>query len=128
MSQFLSLSIGQKLKISEFINWSKIEEAYAGIMCIKLAIENSGTAVDEDVEVELQFNNEMLLPVDKFPEIQDEYAIKYLLDKCDLEDLLSIPPTAQYKAYESVTLKICYPFLQQHSIKHTRTLKNSVHI
>lgn len=73
---------------------------YAGIICIELAIENSGTAVDEDVEVELRFNNEMLLPVDKFPEIQDEYAIKYLLDKCDLEDLLSIPPTAQYKAYE----------------------------
>ena len=86
--------------ISEFINWSKIEDAYAGLICIKLAIENSGTTVDEDVEVELRFNNEMLLPVDKFPEIQDEYAIKYLLDKCDLEDLLSIPPTAQYKAYE----------------------------
>ena len=86
--------------ISEFINWSKIEDAYAGLVCIQLAIENSGTAVDEDVEVELRFNNEMLLPVDKFPAIRDEYAIKYLLDKCELEDLLSIPPTAQYKAYE----------------------------
>lgn len=86
--------------ISEFTNWSKIEDAYAGLTCIKLAIENSGTAVDEDVEVELRFNNEMLLPVDKFPEIQDECAIKYLLDNCDLEDLLSIPATAQYKAYE----------------------------
>lgn len=86
--------------ISEFINWSKIEEAYAGLTCIQLAIENSGTAVDEDIEVELRFNNKMLLPVDKFPMIQDEYAIEYLLDKCDLEGLLSIPPTRQYKSYE----------------------------
>lgn len=86
--------------ISEFINWSKIEEAYAGLTCIQLAIENSGTAVDEDIEVELRFNNKMLLLVDKFPVIQDEYAIEYLLDKCDLEDLLSIPPTRQYKSYE----------------------------
>ena len=86
--------------ISEFINWSKIEDAYAGLTCIKLAIENSGTAVDEDIEVELRFNNNVLLPSDKFPEIQDKYAIEYLLDKCDLEVLLSIPPTAQYKAYE----------------------------
>lgn len=86
--------------ISEFINWSKIEDAYAGLTCIQLAIENSGTAVDEDIEVELRFNNNILLPLDKLPEIQDEYAIEYLLDKCDLEALLSIPPTAQYKAYE----------------------------
>ena len=86
--------------ISEFTNWSKIEDAYAGLTCIQLAIENSGTAVDEDIEVELRFNNNILLPLDKFPKIQDEYAIKYLLDKCDLDVLLSIPPTAQYKAYE----------------------------
>ncbi|MBM6914980.1 hypothetical protein H6B33_06135 [Gemmiger formicilis] len=86
--------------ISEFINWSKVEEAYAGLTCIKLAIENSGTAVDEDIEVELRFNNNILLPLDKFPEIQDEYTIEYLLDKCDLKVLLSIPPTAQYKAYD----------------------------
>lgn len=86
--------------ISEFINWLKIEDAYAGLTCIQLAIENSGTAVDEDIEVELRFNNNVLLPLDKFPEIQDKYAIEYLLDKCDLEVLLSIPPTAQYKAYE----------------------------
>lgn len=86
--------------ISEFIKWSEIEDAYAGLTCIQLAIENSGTAVDEDIEVELRFNNEMLVTVDKFPAIQDENAIKYLLDQCDFEDLLSIPPTAQYKAYE----------------------------
>lgn len=86
--------------ISEFIYWSKIEDAYAGIACIQLAIENNGTAIDEDIEVELRFDNDILLPLDKFPEIQDKYAIEYLLDKCDLEVLLSIPSTAQYKAYE----------------------------
>ena len=86
--------------ISGFVGWSKIEEAYAGLTCIRLAIENSGTAVDEDVEVALRFNNGILLPVDKFPEIQDEYAVEYLMDKCDLQGLLSIPPTAQYKEYE----------------------------
>lgn len=86
--------------ILEFVNWSKVEDLYTGLTCIKLAIENSGTAIDEDVEVELRFNTDLLLQLDKFPAIQDESAVKYLLDECDLEDLLSIPPTAQYKAYE----------------------------
>lgn len=86
--------------ILEFVNWSKVEEAYTGLTCIKLAIENSGTAIDKDVEVELRFNTDLLLRLDKFPVIQDESAVKYLLDECDLEDVLSIPPTAQYKAYE----------------------------
>ncbi len=86
--------------ILEFHNWLKIEEAYAGLSCITLAIENGGTAVDEDVEVELHFDADALLPLDRLPIIQDESTIKYLLDECDLEDLLSIPPTSQYKAYE----------------------------
>ena len=86
--------------ILEFVNWSKVEEAYTGLTCIKLAIENSGTAIDKDVEVELRFNTGLLLRLDKFPVIHDESAVKYLLDECDLEDVLSIPPTAQYKAYE----------------------------
>lgn len=86
--------------ISELISWLYIEEAYTGLTCIQLAIENSGTAVDEDVEVELRFNKDILLPSEKFPEIEDEYAIEYLMDECDLGVLLSIPPTAQYKAYE----------------------------
>lgn len=85
--------------ILEFHNWIKIEEAYAGLSCITLAIENSGTAVDEDVEVELHFSADALLPLDRFPIIRDEKAIEYLLDECDLEDFVSIPPTAQYKAY-----------------------------
>ena len=85
--------------ILEFDNWLKIEEAYADLSCMRLAIENAGTAVDEDVEVELHFDANALLPLDRFPTIHDESAIKYLLDECDLEDLLSIPPTAQYKAY-----------------------------
>ena len=86
--------------ILEFHDWLKIEEAYAGLSCIILAIENGGTAVDEDVEIELHFGADALLPLDRLPIIQDKSAIKYLLDECDLEDLLSIPPTAQYKAYE----------------------------
>ena len=85
--------------ISALINWSHIEDAYSGLTCIQLAIENRGTAVDEDVEVELRVKNNILLPMEKFPEILDENAIKYLMDKCDLETIMSIPPTAQYKTF-----------------------------
>lgn len=87
--------------ILKFSDWMIIEEAFAGLLCVKLAIENHGTAIDEDVEVELLFKTGGLLPQDKFPTIQDENAIKYLLDTCNLKDLLSISSTAQYKTYEN---------------------------
>lgn len=50
--------------------------------------------------MELRFDNDILLPLDEFPEIQDKYAIEYLMDKCDLKVLLSSPSTIQYKAYD----------------------------
>ena len=86
--------------ISDLGSWSEFENAYDELTCICLAIENSGTAVDEDIEVTLQFNREVLLPLDKLLVIRDEQTLKYVLDDCDLEDLFSIGSTVQYKAYE----------------------------
>lgn len=86
--------------IIEYIDWSQIENAYSILNCINLAIENDGTAVDEDVEVELQFALNVLLPLNQFPVIKNDSAIKYMLDDCGVHKLLSIPATAQYKAFQ----------------------------
>ena len=86
--------------ILEFNRLSKIEKAYTGLPCVLLAIENSGTAIDEDIEVILYFNKGVLQPLEQLPEIQDVEAIRFLLDKCDIENLFAIPSTSQYKVYE----------------------------
>lgn len=86
--------------ICDLGSWSEFEHVYDGLTCICLAIENSGTAVDEDIEVTLQFNREVPLSLDQLLVIQDKRTLKYMLDDCDLKDLFSIGSTVQYKAYE----------------------------
>ncbi len=87
------------------LRWSAIERAYSDLYCIKLAVENSGTAIDEDVEIELSFGADELLTIQEFPKLSDEAALRYLLDECSIEEMISIPSTQQYKEYSrSVTL------------------------
>ncbi len=86
--------------IRRFSYWHVIEQAYAGIKCLKFAVENNGTAIDEDIEIELRFAKEDLLRPRDFPTINCSEALKYLMDKHDLFDLFSISPTFQYKSFE----------------------------
>ena len=86
--------------ILEFNMLSKIEKVYTGLPCVLLALENNGTAIDEDIEVILYFNKGVLQPLEQLPDIQDVEAIRFLLDKCDIKNLFAIPSTYQYKVYE----------------------------
>ena len=55
--------------IIEFLNWSPIEKSFSELKCIKLAIENSGTSIDEDVEISISFEKGILLELCDFPSL-----------------------------------------------------------
>lgn len=86
--------------ILECSNQEKVEDAFSDMKCIKLAIENSGTAVDEDVEITITVSAHDLLTIDEFPQL-DNHIKNFLLNESDMDELFGIPGTAQFMAYES---------------------------
>lgn len=93
----------QKIKkllevINEAAKWGPIEDVFSGKSCLKLAIQNCGNAVDEDVEITLEFSQEELVTLDGFPQLTNE-QMGYLLNERDMEILFGIESTAEYLDY-----------------------------
>lgn len=86
--------------IAECSKWAPIEKAFFGIKCVMLAVENSGTAIDEDIEVTIVLENQMLLPFDEFPPLKNN-TMDYLLNEYDMNTLFCICGTAEYMNYYS---------------------------
>lgn len=86
--------------IFECSKQGKVEDAFSGIKCIKLAIENDGTTVDEDIEITITLSAHDLLTIDKFPQL-DNHLMDFLLNEGDMDRLFGILGTAQFMEYES---------------------------
>lgn len=86
--------------ITDYSDWLPVETAFCGMKCIKLAIENSGTAIDEDIEVTLILDKKAFRPLSEFPVI-DNKVMKHLFQKLDLIEIFGIPSTVQYMDYDS---------------------------
>lgn len=84
--------------VNEAANWGPIEDVFSGKSCLKLAIQNCGNAVDEDVEITLEFSQEELVTLDGFPQLTYE-QMGYLLNESDMEILFGIESTAEYLDY-----------------------------
>ena len=84
--------------IKKLLNWAQIENAFSRFKCLKLAIENSGTAIDEDIEVTIWLDKGALLSLDQFPTL-DNLVMGYMIDKCDMPILFGIPSTLHYMEY-----------------------------
>lgn len=93
--------------ILKFCDWSPVEEAFSGIPCIKLALENCGTAIDEDIEVAITLKAEEYLPLAEYPQL-DGKSKEYLLRECDMDALFGLSDTARYADYASSVLKTTY--------------------
>lgn len=93
--------------ILELISWAPIEETFGEIDCLYLALENNGTAIDEDVEVTLYFNKNDILTVAERPIMEDQ-DVKYLIKKCNLYEIMKINSCADYLAYEDSAKKVSY--------------------
>lgn len=89
-----------KQKITHVLNWLSLIDSYEKLRCIKLAVQNSGTTFDEDVEITLTFPRNILLMLDDFP-TPDSDSLEYFLDECDADDFFGIPSTSAYLHYDS---------------------------
>lgn len=90
----------QKLNetISKALEWAPIEEAFSGMKCIKLAVQNCGKAIDEDVEITFEVPQESLVTLSEFPQFNNE-EMQYLLTDCEMSVLFGINGTADYIGY-----------------------------
>lgn len=86
--------------IYKCLQWMPIETAFAGKKCLLLALQNSGTAIDEDIEVALKIPRECLITLGDFPEFNND-EMGYMLYKCDMEKMFGISSTSHYLDYSA---------------------------
>ena len=84
--------------ISKALEWAPIEETFSGMKCIKLAVQNCGNAIDEDIEITFELPKESLVTLNEFPQLDDE-EMQYLLTDCEMSVLFGINSTADYIEY-----------------------------
>ena len=109
-------------EIIEMNSWEPIERAYKDLKCLYLAIENDGTAIDEDVEITLTFKKDEVASLNERPILSDEDA-EYLVKDCNLSELISIQRCATYNAHEDSMKK--HP--QIVNMQHTPNIFGSCH-
>lgn len=84
--------------ISKALEWAPVEKAFSGMECVKLAIQNCGKAIDEDVEITIEIPQDALLTLDEFPEFGNNEK-GYLLNDCEMSVLFGINSTVEYIEY-----------------------------
>lgn len=84
--------------ISKALEWAPIEKVFSGMKCIKLAVQNCGKTIDEDVEIAFELPRESLVTLSEFPQLNNE-EIEYLMNDCEMNVLFKISGTAEYIKY-----------------------------
>lgn len=80
------------------VEWKPIEKAFSTQKCLKIALQNCGKAIDEDVEISLQIPKDVLLTTKEFPQLS-ENDMKYLITDFDMNALFGIDSTAEFVQY-----------------------------
>ena len=65
---------------------------------MRLAIQNCGKAIDEDVEISFEMPKDALLTLEEFPQFKNN-EMGYLLNDCNMSILFGIDSTAEYVEY-----------------------------
>ena len=86
--------------ISKALKWAPVENAFSDKKCLKLALQNCGTDIDEDVEISLRIPKNSLLPTSEFPKFNNDEK-GYLLNDCDMSELFGICSTSEYLNYDA---------------------------
>ena len=89
--------------ISEALEWIPVEKAFSKKNCIKLALQNIGTDIDEDIEISLRIPETCLLSLDEFPPLRNK-EMGYLLNDCNMDEMFGICSTSEYLDYNSSTV------------------------
>ena len=95
--------------ISEALEWAPVETAFSDKNCLRLAIQNCGNAIDEDIEITFTMPRKSLLTLEEFPQFKNS-EMGYLLNDCEMDMLFGIGSTAEYIEYsESRRMGSTYP-------------------
>jgi hypothetical protein len=86
--------------ISEAIEWAPIEDAFRDKNCIRLALQNCGKAIDEDIELTMAFPSDAIESIYDIAQFDND-RMEYLLRKQDIDDLFGIKSTADYLDYSA---------------------------
>ena len=86
--------------ISKALEWAPVENAFSDKKCLKLALQNCGTDIDEDIEISLRISKNSLLPINEFPKFNND-EMGYLLNDCNMSKLFGICSTSTYSDYDS---------------------------
>lgn len=86
--------------ISKALDWAPVEKAFADKKCFKFAIQNCGTAIDEDIEIMLNIPRGVLLTINEFPRLNND-NMGYMLNDCDMGTMFGISSTPEYLDYSS---------------------------
>ena len=86
--------------ISSALKWAPVEKAFTDKKCLKLALQNYGTDIDEDIEISLRIPKNSLLPISEFPRFDND-KMGYMLNDCDMSELFGICSTSTYSDYNS---------------------------
>lgn len=84
--------------ISNALDWAPVEKAFSDKYCLRLAVQNCGKAIDEDVEIIFEIPQKTLLTLTEFPRFAND-EMDYLLNDCDMDILFGIDGTAEYIEY-----------------------------
>ena len=79
--------------------WLPFEDAHINRPCIKLAVQNNGTAYAHDVELRLKFYRSELLRHTEFPVLPYD-TMQYIYHEFSLADLFGIPGCLNYMSYD----------------------------
>lgn len=89
--------------IFKALEWGPIEKSFSNKQCLRLAVQNYGNAVDEDVEISFEIPQNALLTLEEFPKFKNS-EMGYLMNDCEMDVLFGINSTAEYiDYYESKT-------------------------
>lgn len=93
----------QKIKelhktISNAMDWAPVEKAFSDKKCLRLAVQNCGKAIDEDIEITFEIPQKALSTLIDFPVFKND-EMGYLLNECDMRILFGIDSTAEYIEY-----------------------------
>ena len=86
--------------ILDALDWAPVQTAFSDMKCIRLAVQNCGTAIDEDIEIAFEIPKASFLTLPEFPKL-DNNAMKYMVTKCDISSMFGIDSTTEYNDYDS---------------------------
>ncbi len=86
--------------VSDALKWAPVENSFTDKKCLKLALQNCGTDIDEDIEISLTIPKRSLLPIDEFPKFNND-EMGYLLNDCNMSEIFGICSTSTYSDYDS---------------------------